>query len=470
MKKTKLTELLSSFTSAEIKKFKIFLNSPYFNTKPQFIHLFEVLSKFHPDYEKISDEEIFSEIYPNKTYSYTIFKNNMSDLYELVKTFMAIEEITADKLVIKNSFLNNLMLRHNLIDLISKEINIAEQLYEKEKLDTSYFEYNYLYKRALTRYYSVNQRDKYINSSDEEIESFYRMVLYNMLIYGMFFEASSVDSNTGTMSTVIFELIEKIYETLKDKKPVNEIFYKTLKLLKTEDEKYYYEITEMLKNENEFLNNSSKLWVYQPLEAFLIRRVRNGETKFYRPQFELYKHCFETGIYDNNYAFAQGKLITTVEPAVRVREFEWIENLINKFRGLGPVEQRENYYNFSMAKVLHAKGDNDKALELLNKIDPDFMQIKTLVRNMQMKIYYELGFFELAKSQIDAYRHYIAREKEFSPEYVESVNNFLKIYNKLIELKIDKNSAKLEDLEFEINKTKHIVLREWLKEKTSELK
>ncbi len=473
MKKIKLTRLLSSLSGGEVKRFKNFLNSPYHNKKHQFVEVFELLAKYHPNYEndKLGEEKVFSAAYPGRQYSYVLLKNMQSDLYELLKSFMAVEEFDKNKLLVKNLFMQNLFGRPGLKELISKEIKIAEALYTDENLNTSYFDNYYQLKKNLCKYTSnVNQYEEFGNSLDEEIESFISMALNNLLVYGLCFESYKIISQHSKYTKSTSRLIEILKSADTVKNPVNKIFYNVLQLLKTDDEKYYNETIEMLKNEDNFLNMDSKIWVYQPIEAFLIKRVKNGEEKFYRPQYELYKHCFESGLYDNENVFAEGKLLMTIETAIRVKEFDWIEKTIEKNIYKVSENTREDYYNFSMAKILQAKGKNEKALDLLSRINLDTSALKSMARNVQLKIYYELGYFELAKAQIDAYRHYISREKDLSDMYKDSVYNFLKFYNKLIDLKLNNDTRKITDFEFEAAKSKNVILKQWLLEKIEELK
>ena len=123
MKKTKLTQLLSSFSNTEIKRFINYLNSPYHNNKAQFLKTFEEMAKYHPNYEndKLKEEILFNMAYPEKRYSYVLFKNLISDLYELAKNFMAVEELGKNKLALKNLFLLNLFAKPNIKDLIEKD-------------------------------------------------------------------------------------------------------------------------------------------------------------------------------------------------------------------------------------------------------------------------------------------------------------------------------------------------------------
>src|SRR5437773_3724756 len=384
MKKTKLTELLSGFSNPEIKKFKIFLNSPYFNNKLQFIRMFDILLPFHPNYEneKLNEEFLFCESFPGKKFSYVLFKNALSDLYDLAKTFLAAEVMIKDKLGTRNLFLRSIYTRDNLGQLIEKELNIAEHYFENESLEPSFFEQYYLFKKNEVEYYSNISRDKLDESTYAEMESFFNMVLNNLLKYALWFEGNKIMLRSSEFRETMNSLVDGFYKVTSEKKPVNEIYYKILQLLITNDEKYYREIMEMLKDEDKFLNDESKRWVYQMIEPFLVQMVREGNTNYYRPQFELYKHCFETGLFDYDYAFAQGKLIVSVETAIRVNEIEWIENRIEMYHDKGPKDIREDYYNFNMSKVLLAKGEKEKALDMLNKVNPEINLIKSMAKNM----------------------------------------------------------------------------------------
>lgn len=472
MKTSKLTELLSSFSNPELKKFKTFLNSPYFNSKEQFVKMLDALSAYHPDYEneKLTEEKVFKAAFPGKAYNYNVFKKSFSDIYELARTFIAIENIMSEKLAMRNYFMAGMFVRFRIRDLVYKEINITEQLFEEEIYNTEYYDQYYIFKRNISKFISANDIGDYLPHSIKEIESFFRLIQYNLVSLDLWFSIDAVMSAGNIYSGDVSMLNETASKLKIEKTPVVDVSYKLVQLLKTDNEKYYYEVMDILEREEKNFNADSKTWIFQSLEAFLVKRIRHGEEKYYRPQFELYKHCFENGIYNSDDSFAQGKLITAVESAIRIKEFDWIEEQVNKYKDRGPENIRTDYYNFNMSKILQARGDNDKALELLNKINPEISNIKTLVRNMQMKIYYELGYYELAKAQVDAYRHFIAREKDFGSAYKDSVLSFLKIYNKLIDIKAGADTGKLDDIEYELSRTEKIILKQWLTEKIEEIK
>ncbi len=85
MKDTKLIRLLGTFSGAEIKKFRDFVMSPYYNKNKNVIRLNEVLMKYYPDYDSKSftEEHIYSEVFGAGKFDYYKIKNISSDLYNL---------------------------------------------------------------------------------------------------------------------------------------------------------------------------------------------------------------------------------------------------------------------------------------------------------------------------------------------------------------------------------------------------
>jgi hypothetical protein len=355
--------------------------------------------------------------------------------------------------------------------LIKKEIKIADQLYTDEVLAPLYFDERYSYEKSKCYYVShANQYEEYNEVFNNEVECFIDMALFNLLDYALCFEILTVSYENTTFRDEINKAIEVFCTDGYMPNKVNKILYNVLRLLKTNDEKYYFELMEMLKDEDKYLNPDIRLRIYQPLEVFLVKKVKSGDTRFYRHQFELYKHCFESGLYDNENFFAEAKLLAAVETAIRIGEFDWIENAINSNINKVPEKNRDEFYNFCMAKIVQAKGDNKKALDLLNKVNLDTSPLKTMVRNILLKIYFEMDYFEQAKTMIDTYRHFLKRDNGLSDEYKDSVYNFLKLYNKLIDIKIDKDSEKIADFEYDINSADNIILKQWLIEMTDKIK
>ena len=91
MKQSGVIKLLKTFTPEEIDLFDDYLKSPFHNKNLKAIEFFEVLKKYHPDYneEKISKENLFKEMFGPGKFRESYVGNLFSDLNisEQIKTF-----------------------------------------------------------------------------------------------------------------------------------------------------------------------------------------------------------------------------------------------------------------------------------------------------------------------------------------------------------------------------------------------
>ena len=63
--KGKSLDIIKTFSEDEIKKFDLFLSSPYFNSKKSIVRLFKELRKFYPDFdsEDLTEEYLYSKVF-----------------------------------------------------------------------------------------------------------------------------------------------------------------------------------------------------------------------------------------------------------------------------------------------------------------------------------------------------------------------------------------------------------------------
>jgi hypothetical protein len=82
--------VLRTFSSSEIKKFRDFVRSPYYNKNKNVIKLNEALYKHYPafDSEKLTEEYIFSQVFGSEKFDYFKIKNTTSDLFNLSIEFL----------------------------------------------------------------------------------------------------------------------------------------------------------------------------------------------------------------------------------------------------------------------------------------------------------------------------------------------------------------------------------------------
>src|SRR5687767_5027556 len=83
-------EILETLTREELKSFRRFLLSPYFNRSAKVVKVFDYITKRHPNYEhtSINKEAIHRKISPELPYNEITIRRLLFDLQNLADKFM----------------------------------------------------------------------------------------------------------------------------------------------------------------------------------------------------------------------------------------------------------------------------------------------------------------------------------------------------------------------------------------------
>jgi len=92
MHNSKLIQVLKTFSKKEIKQFREFTQSPFFNKNKFVISLLDVLIRFYPEFQdkKLDAKNVFKIIFPDEEYDYFKIRNLSSDLLAVSMEFLKI--------------------------------------------------------------------------------------------------------------------------------------------------------------------------------------------------------------------------------------------------------------------------------------------------------------------------------------------------------------------------------------------
>ncbi len=116
------------------------------------------------------------------------------------------------------------------------------------------------------------------------------------------------------------------------------------------------------------------------------------------------------------------------------------------------------------------KSTFERSLVLLNKIDYELFHFKIDLKNLQLKLYYELGYYEEMRSAIDTYRHFIMNNKYISVRYKAICTGFVNNISVLMKVKLKEEKSNYLQLEKDILTSENIIFREWFVQKISEFR
>ncbi|HLT24117.1 MAG TPA: hypothetical protein VK004_03240, partial [Ignavibacteria bacterium] len=141
MYKSKIVNVLKTFSEDEIKRFSDFVSSPYFNSNQSTVKLFNTLKKYHPHFEGsgVSKESLYKKLFAGEKYNDQVMRNLSSQLLKLSKEFLSIESYINENDTKELILLNELKNR-NLDSLYNSDFKSLSGQLEKRQIDFSLFQ------------------------------------------------------------------------------------------------------------------------------------------------------------------------------------------------------------------------------------------------------------------------------------------------------------------------------------------
>ncbi len=488
-----LINLFKTFSDKELMKFGKFLNSPYFNNRKQLSRLYRVLRKFHPNYEGIrfTKENLFKLIYGNIKFNDSTFRNLMSDLLLQAMQFVKQEGIE-DNEIESSFYLTQELFNRECYGLFRTKMGKtmksldergtfdSNYFFSRYKVETDSFYVNLLTQKVLKKKYVISESERLIEGIVCILNYFFIETIKhndNLLQYS---RSYNVQDNVSTVSEFleIFnfdKLIKYIRKNPVTNIPVVEVFYNLLQAFThIEDEKHYFEFKKSLFQCSKNLGITDNNFLHLRLIGYCIQKMNLGLHSSFNLNeeiFELYK------VYTQNefYKTETSKFLpfdtyrNVLLNSILVKKLSYMENFIRNFSNKLLPEHISGVENYSYALLNFEKKAFDKALNYLNRIKFDQFVFKLDMKNLQLKINYELNHLETAISTIDSYRHFLKNNVLISESRREMHNNFANYTGQLIQYKLGSKRINLPFISHKVEMSKKIFDKVWLKDKLKEL-
>lgn len=481
---SKLIEIIRTFSTNEIKSFEKFIASPYFARGRDVLGLFSIIKKYYPDFNIVVLEKknIYSKLYPKEKYNEKKLKNLSFELTKLAEQFILFESFKSDKLENRLRFTEELKKR----DLDKFFLSSLKTL--ENQLDDSLFDPDECFSKE--EKFMLLREDYYFWKTDFDNSVKYRLknTEYFTLSFLIKFLQRLRDKKTITVrynKSFDNPLLESMEENLDFEKLLDSLRkkdYKFFWLLElfyhfymcapmTGNEEHYYKLKELFLSNIEAFSPSGKDQIFSVLTAYCSAVAEKGDTSLYREEFELVNKMFEHKVFtaDENKFINPIVYRNIMLLALRLKEFEWLDKFAEKHSDKLKPEFRENLVSLLKANQCFALGEFERSLEYLNMIKYDIFIYKFDVKNLMLKIYYELGLYFQAYSLIDAYKHFLDNNKEHAQIHNKQYRNYINLYSRLLKIKENGANEDMDMLLNDIEKTEALASRIWLREKLGEL-
>jgi len=474
MKNIQLIKLLKTFTPDEIKKFSEFVSSPYFNKNKNVIKLYEILRRAYPDFDKLTKENIFSKIFPGKKYKDNNLRVLMHQLHKNARDFISVNLFFQDRNGHKELLLHEFF-RRGLDEESKKEIDkIITELEKNDMKDAEYFidKYEFEYKKLY--YFQKKYKDKYEKYfTKSNIETPFVNLANYFLVKVLTFLSFILNTKILYKVEIDTSLLEKLIacydiESFSDV-PLIQIYYNMVMALKHNDEKYFYNIKDLLLKNEKQISITRQYDIYINLENYCRRKIRAGETKFKHEFFEILKLDLEKKIYKLEPYMSQNFYKNTLQNAAELKEFEWANNFIESYKDELRADYKEAVYCYCKAFIEAEKNNFEKSLNYLSTLKTDELYLKIDVKFLQTRLYYELNEYDVLNSTIDTTRHFLKNNKFIAENRKVQFSTFIKSLSALNNARLKKDEYKIKELKENILKAEDLQWKEWFVKKVEEL-
>lgn len=486
MLSSSLIEILKTFTKDDLKLFEEFILSPYFNKKSPSVKLFRIIKKYAPEYkdERLKREEIWKVIFPGKSFNYGVMKNLIFHLQKLANDYLIHQKLMQKDFMSRLCFLE-ILSEKNLDQHFEKNVKFYRESLKNKKVDDNFF-YEYTKLEGLIYNHNIINRSE--NKTENlNLNNFQKYLLMDFLRnYYILKTNVAMFKNDFSKNPDILHSLEVYIESLLQKfiKEQDEadylyrniilMYYNGYKLISTGDNKYFFELKNLMKQHSLSLDLSEQYNMYNLLTAFCVNKSLKGDNGFFNEEFDLYKTILEKEAYTIHRGGVMHRLtyFNMARTGIQLKEFEWTLEFLVKYKSRLAEDLREQTFMFTSAFLEFGRKNFLKSLEILSKLKHHEVRDKPREKMLYIMLYFELGYVEQLLSAIDSAKHFAKNDKQLSEEYKKKFSGFLncvfniaKIKFKLAETNVN---LTLQSVNNEIKKN-NVSHKNWLEGKLKEI-
>lgn len=475
--KLDITQIHKLLSKKELNKFGDFIRSPFFNTEPRFVKLFELIELEGAMITRVSiAKKIFG---PGASTGELRFRKLVSEFMKLFRRYMAETEFVSDtlsqqfmilekfkKMNLRKEFLKQ---ADDIIDYIENK-TLKDELYYRNMADVYSRKYSVEdvnfkdYKKDLS--FVINDyTDKYFVSM--KIFLFQR---FTTLEY-------SFDINIQQHKTFNKEILNFIELNRGEMKLNDPEIYLRYLALKLEFDGFNNEVyTEYVEIMTEFQNKIriNEYLFYLMLLNVLSKLINSGKHEYNMNVIDITKKMEGKGLFKKQPIHYQNLKIIT-ESAIVSKEYDWaIEFMEDNKENISQINKESVFY-LMVAKLYFFKEDYFVTRKFISKVSMDDYFHYIEAKLIECRVEFELKNYLSVVDSINTAKKFLQSHSEIGKDFRKAYNIFLSILFKLVKLheKSGKDNILFELDMIEINilsEKNQIYAQSWIIEKIRKLR
>lgn len=481
----KALNILKGLTKKELLRFEKFLLSPFYNNNKNLLLLFNYLKKYHPDFDSISltKKNIYAHVFSKAKFSDEKLRKLFSDFYKLGEKYLVTLNLEKNKFDYDRYLMDELDWR-KIDNIFLSKFKEKEKQVENSDYHYQTFYYQYILKWQIVSFHL--DRGEQFKIPEDVFERTEQLIFY--FLSDLFISLNDIDVNKNTFNYnptvnlpekfLKFLDLDSLYQYIgqnnfKNKELFSMYYYLYLMNKNRNDESYFFKLRDLLeKNFNRLSINSRMHFILRMISNCNRYINLNKSVKFQGIKLELYDKILKHKLYKTNQNYFRSDLFLNLfieyisYKSIYEAELFFKENI----KSINPAHIKK-LQSLCKALLLFEEGKFSESLEICSTINSNLMTVKIILRKLLLKIFFELKDYDGNKDEIKNFRQFLSNSKLLNDIHKNSLLNFLKLFNDLVNLK---NDSKDEFLRYTLmSNAKNIVDildRDWLIKKTEEIK
>ncbi len=460
MEKSKLIELLQTFSATDFRRFRDFVASPYYNKNEDLISFLSYLEQYAPEFpkDKIQKEAVFQALFPKEPFDKMQMAHLMNYLLRLGEQFLAIERYQNEETLANCHTLDQFVERK-----LDKHYNYlfkkTQQSLEKTGVsDGEDYYYQYQLARVESDHFisqQVRAFDPSLQKASEELDKFY---FFHKLKYS----CEMLNRQAIIAADYHLTFMEEVKSYLLDREkvdPLIDIYLMIyLSISKPEEEQHFEKLMKLIDQQAEQLNRKTRREIYLYALNYCAPKIRQGRKEYISIMLDLYIDGIQTrSLFDEEH-LSHWTYTNVVKLALRLQRYEWGENFIREYADSLPSKLAEDAKHFNLAELYFHKKDYDQVLTHLNQLHFSDLHYHLGTRIILLKTYYEQDAEEPLLSLLASFSIYLRRNKKISVTAKKTCLNFCNLLTQILR----RNPSKWEKIGQDIRQTQPLAERAWL--------
>jgi hypothetical protein len=463
MQKSVLVEILRSLSRKEMRDIQKWLQSPSHNQRKDVIRLFDYLSKHLTNGdEALVKEKAWKAVFPSQPYDDAYMRQVMYFLLKAIEEYLVFSYYTSDGIRYQLA-LSRIYRRRKLDKAYKQAHRLGWENLHKQPLRNDFYLLNKFFFEQIEYEHQMNVSQNGPVNLQETADALEKWFLEerlriskDMLAHHRIYQ--KINYNHGLLEEVLAYVEKK--DMLQE--PAIAVYYHAYMALTNPDEESHFdELEHRIQTQMERFNNLEMRTLYLAALNYCAAKVNLGNLDYCRRALKFYDSGIEKGFILENNIITRYTFGNAVAFALKIGEFGWAEQFIERFQRHLDEKERNSIVNFNLSRVYFEKGDYAQAQKLLTQFEYDDMLFNIIAKTMLLKIYYEQDEYDAFESLLESLRIYLQRKEALDATRKTAYKNMISLMKKMLHLNIFSKAQKEKFREL-VTQTNPLAEREWL--------